>query len=111
MGGLHCLQAGEDRGAALLQQVDAHQHIAVAGQRPSVAVIHLPPLGPQLDHKHQLQQPVINRCIIPQQLGVHNGQDVVHCDVHLHAHFPLLLPVWTGFVTFSWCLNVESELC
>ena len=63
--GLHGLQAGEDWGAALLKQVDAHQHIAIAGQRPSIAVVHLPPLCPQLDHKHQLQQPVINGCIIP----------------------------------------------
>ena len=64
VGGLHGLQAGEDRGAALLKQVDAHQHIAIAGQCPSIAVIHLPPLCPQLDHKHQLHQPVINSCIV-----------------------------------------------
>lgn len=89
MGGLHSLQAREGGWAALLQQVDAHQHIAVAGQRSSVAVIHLPPLGPQLDHKHQLQQPVVYGCIVPQQLGVHNGQDVVHCDVHLHIQSSL----------------------
>lgn len=95
---MHSLQAREGRRAALLQQVDAHQHIAVAGERASVAVVHLPPLGPQLDHKHQLQQPVVYGCIVAQQLGVHNGQDVVHCDVHLHLHSPVLalLPYVNG---------------
>lgn len=31
VGGVHSLQAGQDGGRALLQQVNAHQHIAVAG--------------------------------------------------------------------------------
>ncbi len=31
VGGVHSLQAGQDGGKALLQEVNAHQHIAVAG--------------------------------------------------------------------------------
>lgn len=85
MGGLHGLQAGQDGGGALLQQVDAHQHIAVAGEGAPVAVIHLPPLGPQLDHKDQLKQPPIYGPVVLQQLGVHNGQDVIHSNVHLQG--------------------------
>ena len=73
MGWFHSLQAGQYGGRALLQQVYAHQHITVAGQGASVAVIDLAPLGPQLHHKHQLKQPVIYGSVVLQQLGVHNG--------------------------------------
>ena len=82
----HGLQAGQYGWAALLQQVNAHQHIAVAGQGPPVAVVDLPPLGPQLDDENQLHQPLIYGSVVSQQLGVDNSQDVVHCDVHLRQH-------------------------
>ena len=41
VGGWHGLQAGQDGRGALLQVVDGHQHVAVAGQGATVAVIHL----------------------------------------------------------------------
>ena len=41
VGGRHGLQAGQDGRGALLQMVDGHQHIAVAGQGAAVAVVHL----------------------------------------------------------------------
>ena len=35
------LEAGQDGRLALLQQVNAHQHVAVAAQRATVRVVHL----------------------------------------------------------------------
>lgn len=40
-GRLDGLETGEYWGLALLQQVDAHEHVAVAAQSAAVGVIHL----------------------------------------------------------------------
>ena len=40
-GGLEGVEAGQDSRAPQLQLVDAHQHVAVAGQRASIAVVDL----------------------------------------------------------------------
>lgn len=41
VGGRHGLQAGQDGRGTLLQMVDGHQHVAIAGQGATVAVVHL----------------------------------------------------------------------
>ena len=93
MGGrLDALQAGEHGGLPHLEVVDAHEHVAVAGQRAAVAVVDLPALGPVLDDEGQLEQAPVHLRVVPQQLGVHDRQDVVHRDVHLCRHAPSLDP-------------------
>jgi len=46
---------------------------------------YLATLGPVLDNAAELQQALVQLHIVCQQLGVHNGQDVIHSDVHLHT--------------------------
>ena len=95
MGGrLDALQAGEHGGLPHLEVVDAHEHVAVAGQRAAVAVVDLPALGPVLDNEGQLEQAPVHLRVVPQQLGVHDCQDVVHRDVHLQRNATTLNPIF-----------------
>mmetsp|Transcript_33883 Transcript_33883/g.84945 ORF Transcript_33883/g.84945 Transcript_33883/m.84945 type:complete len:270 (+) Transcript_33883:1-810(+) len=80
---LRGLQARQHRRRALLQQVDDHQHVAVAGQRAAVGLVDLPALGPVLDHKDELPHAGVHGRVVSQQLGVDAREVVVHGDVAL----------------------------
>ena len=81
---LHGLQAGQDGRLAALQQVDAHEDVAVAAESAPVRIVHLAPLGPVLHDERQLHQAPVDGAVVGQQLGVDECHRVVEGHIHLH---------------------------
>lgn len=82
-GGGQLLQHRQHGGGPRLEQVYAHEDVAVRGEGAAVRVVHCALLGPVLDQGHQGGQARVAGAVVPQQLGVHARQHVVHGDVHL----------------------------
>ena len=63
---LHGLQARQNRRRSLLQEVNTHQHVAVAAEGAPVCVIHLAPLSPVLDDEGQLHETAVDGAVVSQ---------------------------------------------
>mmetsp|Transcript_130 Transcript_130/g.428 ORF Transcript_130/g.428 Transcript_130/m.428 type:complete len:460 (-) Transcript_130:1091-2470(-) len=80
-GGPHALQARQYWRVPSLQEVDAHEHVGVRAQCPTVGFVDLPSSGPVLDRKRQLAQPAVDACVIAEHLRVGHSHPIVDAYV------------------------------